>query len=114
LEAGQAANAAPGTYFKDGYIITIFMPLLQETKARQKQNKLAKCAVIFIDINLARKPPIHRKIEHNQLPNRKLGDLSCEALSLTAVDLVRAPITRSRHDSHIESQKPAKTCPPPF
>jgi hypothetical protein len=44
---------------------------LQETKARQKQNKLVKRAVIFIDINLAGKPPIHRKIEHNQLPNRK-------------------------------------------
>ena len=51
--------------------VTIFLPLLQETKARQKQNKLAKWAVIFIDINLGRKPSIHRKIEHNQLPNRK-------------------------------------------
>jgi hypothetical protein len=45
--------------------------LLQETKARQKQNKLAKWAVIFIDTNLAQKPSIHQKIEHNQLPNRK-------------------------------------------
>jgi hypothetical protein len=51
--------------------VTIFLPLLQETKDRQKQNKLAKWAVIFIDINLAPKLPIHQKIEHNQLPNRK-------------------------------------------
>jgi hypothetical protein len=58
-------SAEPPTGF--GY----FWPLLQETKARRKQNKLAKSAVIFIDINLARKPSIHRKIEHNQLPNRK-------------------------------------------
>jgi hypothetical protein len=71
LEAGQTANTAPGTRVKDRYTLTIFLPLLQEIKARQKQNKLAKCAVIFIDINLARKSPIHRKIEHNQLPNRK-------------------------------------------
>jgi hypothetical protein len=53
------------------YTVTIFWPLLQETKARQKQNKLAKWAVIFIDTNLAQKPSIHQKIEHNQLPNRK-------------------------------------------
>jgi hypothetical protein len=45
--------------------------LLQETKARRKQNKLAKSAVILIDIDLAQKPPILQKIEHNQLPNRK-------------------------------------------
>jgi hypothetical protein len=62
---------APGTHFKDLFTVTIFLPLLQETKDRQKQNKLAKWAVIFIDTNLARKLPIHQKIEHNQLPNRK-------------------------------------------
>jgi hypothetical protein len=71
LEVGCAANAVPETHFKDEHTVTIFWPLLQETKARQKQNKLAKWAVIFIDINLVRKPSIHRKIEHNQLPNRK-------------------------------------------
>jgi hypothetical protein len=61
----------PETHFKDEHTVTIFWPLLQETKARQKQNKLAKWAVIFIDTNLPQKPLIHRKIEHNQLPNRK-------------------------------------------
>tara|TARA_B110000305_G_scaffold238018_1_gene302536 strand:- start:142 stop:357 length:216 start_codon:yes stop_codon:yes gene_type:complete len=71
LEVSVAANAAPGTYLKDEYRVTIFLPLLQETKARQEQNKLVKWVVIFIDINLARKPPIQQKIEHNQLPNRK-------------------------------------------
>jgi len=71
LIGGWLGNAAPETHFKDEPTVTIFLHLLQESKARQKQNKLAKCAVIFIDINLARKPSIHRKIEHNQLPNRK-------------------------------------------
>ena len=112
MEVSVAANAAHGTYLKGEYRLTIFLPLLQETKARQKQNKLVKWAVIFIDINLARKPPIHRKIEHNQLPNRKLGDLACEALSLTAVGLVRPPNTRSRQDPNIESQKLVKKARP--
>jgi hypothetical protein len=71
LEVGCAANAVPETHVKDENTVTIFWPLLQETKARQKQNKLAKWAVIFIDTNLAQKPSIHQKIEHNQLPNRK-------------------------------------------
>jgi hypothetical protein len=66
LEVGCAANAVPETHFKDEHTVTIFWPLLQETKARQKQNKLAKWAVIFIDTNLAQKPSIHQKIEHNQ------------------------------------------------
>jgi hypothetical protein len=42
LEVGCAANDVPGTHFKDEDTLTIFWPLLQEAKARQKQNKLVK------------------------------------------------------------------------